>query len=83
MSTVVRVPDEMYATARHIAALKGEQPSDVIATAWSLYLEHHRDEIADEIEEAARRLRSGDMNASNSRPAGKARSGSRRARAAA
>jgi hypothetical protein len=88
MSTVVRVPDDVYAAARHIAALKGEQASDVIARAWSLYFEQFRDQIADEIEEAAHRLRAGDglesesLSAKPPQPA-KPRPRSRRARAAA
>lgn len=59
MSTVMRVPAEVNAEAKQIAALRGRQPGQVVAQAWREYLDRHREEFAAELEEAARVLREG------------------------
>jgi metal-responsive CopG/Arc/MetJ family transcriptional regulator len=60
MSVVVRLPEDLYANVKKIAALQGRQPSDVLTEAWQQYLSKHRDELAASFEEAAALLRSGD-----------------------
>lgn len=62
MSSVVRVPKDVHAETKRIAALRGVQPGDVIAAAWREYLERHRAELAAELEEAARILRDGTLD---------------------
>jgi len=60
MSVVVRLPEDVYESARRIAALTGRQASDLIGEAWGQYLETHREQFAVDFEQAAQLLRSGD-----------------------
>lgn len=60
MSVVVRISEDVYESARRIAALQGRQASDLIGEAWGQYLEHHREQFAVDFEHAAQLLRSGD-----------------------
>ena len=60
MSTIARIPEEVYEEARKIAALRSTQPGAVIALAWTEYLDRHRDELAEEFESIGRALRDGD-----------------------
>jgi hypothetical protein len=60
MSVVVRVPEELYESARKIAALQGRQASELLSDAWSMYLDAHREQLADDFETAAKMIRSGD-----------------------
>lgn len=60
MSVVLRVPDELYESARRIAALQGRQAGDLLREAWDLYLDKHREQLAADFEEAAKLIRSGD-----------------------
>lgn len=62
MSTVMRVPTEVHAEAKRIAALRGRQPGEIVAQAWREYLDRHRDEFAADLEEAARLLREGTVD---------------------
>jgi hypothetical protein len=62
MSGVVRVPDSVLTGAKQLAGLRGCQPGDVLADAWSEYLANHRDEFAQDLEEAARLLRTGTLD---------------------
>jgi hypothetical protein len=59
MSVVLRVPEELYESARRIAALQGRQAGDLLREAWDLYLEAHREQLAADFEEAAQLIRSG------------------------
>jgi hypothetical protein len=60
MSVVVRLPEELYANVRKIAALQGRQPAEVLTEAWQQYLAKHREELAADFEEAAHLIREGD-----------------------
>ncbi|HZV72576.1 MAG TPA: hypothetical protein VFF79_02565 [Conexibacter sp.] len=60
MSTVVRLPDGLYESARHFAALQGRQASDLLTEAWEQYVRDHRDQLASDLEQTARLLRAGD-----------------------
>jgi predicted DNA-binding protein len=60
MSVVVRLPEDVYESARRIAALTGRQASDLIGEAWGQYLETHREQFAADFEQAAALLRNGD-----------------------
>jgi hypothetical protein len=62
MSTgVVRVPEHVLLESRRVAALKGQQPGALLAAAWREYLDNHRAEFAEDLEEAARLLRDGTL----------------------
>jgi len=60
MSVVVRLPEDVYESARRIAALQGRQASELIGEAWGQYLEVHREQFAADFEQAAQLLRQGD-----------------------
>jgi hypothetical protein len=60
MSVVLRVPEDLYESARRIAGLQGRQASELLGEAWDLYLATHREQFAADFEEAARLLREGD-----------------------
>lgn len=63
MSVVVRLPEELYESARRIAALQGRQAGDLLSEAWEQYMATHRDQLAADFEQAAQLLREGDVNA--------------------
>jgi len=63
MTVVVRLPEDVLASARQTGALKGRSAAEMVAEAWRQYLESHRDELAVEYEEAAELLRRGDGEA--------------------
>lgn len=63
MSTVVRIPDEIDAPVKAIAAMQGRVPGDVLADAWREYFENHRKEFAAEFARAAEVVKSGDIEA--------------------
>ena len=60
MSTTVRVSEELLDDVRRIAALQGKAPGEMLGEAWGVYLERHREEIAEDFERAADLIRSGD-----------------------
>ena len=62
MSVVLRVPEEVYESARKIAALQGRQTGDLLHEAWQLYLDAHREQLATDFEAAAQMIRSGDTS---------------------
>jgi hypothetical protein len=63
MSNVVaRIPERVHIEARRIAAIRGEQPADVLLQAWVEYLENHRQEFAADLESAAEVLRNGTLD---------------------
>jgi hypothetical protein len=62
MSVVVRVPEELYESAKRIAALQGRQLSDVLSEAWEQYFAAHREQFADDFERAAALIRAGDTD---------------------
>ena len=63
MTVVVRLPEELYESAKRFAALQGRQPSDVLADAWGQYLEANREQLAADLEQAAQMLRAGETDA--------------------
>lgn len=52
--------NELYESARRIAALQGRQASELLNDAWTMYLDAHREQLADDFETAAQMIRSGD-----------------------
>jgi hypothetical protein len=60
MSTLLRVPEELHAQVKHIAAMQGTSAGDLLARAWREFFERHRDEFAAEFEAAADLVRRGD-----------------------
>jgi predicted DNA-binding protein len=62
MSVVLRVPEELYESARKIAALQGRQAGDLLNEAWEQYLETHREQLATDFEDAAKMIRAGDTS---------------------
>lgn len=60
MSTnVIRVPKDVHSEATRVAALRGQQPGQLLADAWREYMARHRGQFASELEEAARLMRNG------------------------
>lgn len=62
MSSVMRVPVDVHAEAKRMAALLGQQPGELIAQAWQEYLDRHKNEFAADLERAAELLRTGTVN---------------------
>ena len=60
-TAVVRVPSQVHQEAVQLAALRRQQPSELLAAAWTEYIEAHRDEFAADLEQAARLLRDGSL----------------------
>lgn len=60
MSVVVRLPEDVYESARRIAALQGRGASELIGEAWEQYLKQHREQFAADLEQAAELIRKGD-----------------------
>lgn len=63
MTVVVRLPEDVLASARQTGALTGRSAAEMVTEAWRQYMESHRDEFAAEYEEAAELLRSGNSDA--------------------
>jgi hypothetical protein len=61
-TTAVRVPDEVLDEVKRIAALTGDTPGNMLAQAWTEFIERHRDELSVQFTEVARMLREGDKN---------------------
>lgn len=59
MSVVVRLPEDVYESAKQFAALSGRQPGDLIGEAWGQYVDTHREVLAARLEAAAQSLRDG------------------------
>jgi hypothetical protein len=59
MSVVVRLPEDVYESARRVAALRGQQAGDLIGEAWAQYLNSNREQLASDLEAAAQSLREG------------------------
>lgn len=59
-SSVTRLPADIYASAKAIAAMQGRTTGDVIAQAWREFVERHGDEFAADFERAAALIRDGD-----------------------
>jgi hypothetical protein len=59
-SSVTRLPADIHASAKAIAALRGSTPGEVIAQAWREFVERHADEFAADFERAAALIREGD-----------------------
>ncbi len=62
MSAVARIPEHVHIESKRLAAIRGQQPAEVLAAAWREYLENHRDEFAAELETAAAALRNGTLD---------------------
>lgn len=60
MSAVTRLPADIHASAKAIAAMQGRTTGDVIAEAWREYVERHANEFAADFERAAALIREGD-----------------------
>ena len=60
VSAVTRLPADIHASARAIAAMRGCTPGEVIAQAWREFVERHGDEFAADFERAAALIREGD-----------------------
>lgn len=63
MSVVMRLPEDVQASARQAGALRGRSAAEMVTEAWHHYLKSHRDEFAADFEEAAELLRRGDQEA--------------------
>jgi hypothetical protein len=63
MSTTVRIPQDIDAPVKAIAAMQGRVAGEVLADAWREYFENHREEFAAEFERAAEVVRAGDTDA--------------------
>lgn len=61
-TSTMRLPSEMQAEAKSLAAIRGEQPAALVARAWKEFMEKHREEFAREFEAAAAILRNGDLS---------------------
>lgn len=59
MSTVVRLPDDLYESASQVAALEGRATGELLSDAYRLYLHDHKDRLAERFEHAAKLLRAG------------------------
>lgn len=63
MTVVVRLPEDVLASARQAGALKGQSAAEMVTEAWRQYMESHHDELAADYEEAAELWRRGDPEA--------------------
>lgn len=59
-SSVIRLPADIHAGAKAIAAMRGSTPGEVIAEAWREFVERHAEEFAVDFERAAALIREGD-----------------------
>jgi predicted DNA-binding protein len=59
MSTVVRLPDDLYESASQLAAIEGRPTGDLLSDAYRQYLHEHKDRLAEHLEDAAKSLRAG------------------------
>ena len=63
MSTkVMRVPDQVHEEAVQLAALRRQQPAQLLAEAWAQYMEKNREQFAADFEKAAQLLRDGTVD---------------------
>jgi predicted transcriptional regulator len=61
VSTVaVRIPDDIHADVKTVAAMRGKTPGTMLAQAWLEFTERHRDEISADFESVTRMFREGD-----------------------
>ena len=56
-TTVLRLPTEIHEQTTRIAALCGENPGALLAQAWQEYLVNHREDFANDLEQAASLMR--------------------------
>lgn len=56
----VRVPEEMLAEVKAIAALRGQTPGDALAQAWAEFVEKHKASLSEQFDEIGRILRERD-----------------------
>lgn len=61
-TTVIRIPSDVQQQAARVAALCGQQPGALLAQAWKEFLVNHRDDFADDLEVAARLMRSAPLD---------------------
>lgn len=62
---VVRVPGEVHEEAVQLAALRRQQPGQLLAEAWRDYMEKHREQFAADLEQAAKVLRDGTLQSTS------------------
>jgi len=61
VSTVaVRIPDDIHADVKAVAALRGKTPGAMLAQAWLEFTDRHRGQISADFEAVARMFREGD-----------------------
>lgn len=61
MSTVaIRIPDDIHADVKAVAAMRGKTPGTMLAQAWLEFTERHRGEISADFDAVARMFREGD-----------------------
>jgi len=60
-TTTIRVSTEVHQQVNRLAKLCGDQPADLLATAWREYVERHRDDFAADLEAAAGLMRNGTL----------------------
>lgn len=63
MTVVVRLPEDLHASVKQIAAIEGKPPAELVVEAWQHYLEDNKDRLAAELEEVAEMVRAGDTDA--------------------
>ena len=56
-TTVVRIPTDVHLETKRFAALCGEPQGDLLAHAWREYVVNHRDDFAEDLEQAAKLMR--------------------------
>jgi hypothetical protein len=56
-TTVIRIPADVHLETKRVAALCGEQQGDLLAHAWREYVVNHREQLADDLEKAAKLMR--------------------------
>ncbi|MEJ7891406.1 MAG: hypothetical protein WKF94_02045 [Solirubrobacteraceae bacterium] len=60
-TAVMRVPAEMHEQVSRVSDLVKQTPGDLLAAAWTEYVERHRDDFAQDLERAAELLRNGTL----------------------
>lgn len=58
-TTTIRVSTEIQGEISRIAALRGVSSGELLAEAWREFLDTHRSELAENLEQAAKILRGG------------------------
>ena len=62
ITTPIRIPNDVHEQVTRLGALCGEQPGMLLAQAWKEYVVSHRDEFADDLQQAAELVRSASLD---------------------